>query len=199
VEWFDEELLESRGYSGADGGPLHVSTDVTLINDQRTHAAHLGQQPRGGAVGQRGVQLVEQHLRVIEAAAVTVETRLAQQSHGQSGFARTRFADEQDVVGPAQEVQPCEGLDLRFGDPWLTVEREGLERPAPRQMRLSEAIGEAAFLTERGFLTEQSIQQLRRGDRLVLGAFDLGRLEALILKQVAGDFFALDAEEDGDA
>ena len=41
-------------------------------------------------------------------------------------------------------------------------------------MRLSEAIGEAAFLTERGFLTEQSIQQLRRGDRLVLGVFDLG-------------------------
>jgi transposase len=31
------------------------------------------------------------------------------------------------------------------------------------------------------------------------GLFDLGRLEALILKQVAGDFFALDAGEDGDA
>jgi hypothetical protein len=31
------------------------------------------------------------------------------------------------------------------------------------------------------------------------GLFDLGRLEALFLKQVAGDFFALDAGEDGDA
>ena len=31
------------------------------------------------------------------------------------------------------------------------------------------------------------------------GMFDLGRLEALILKQVAGDFFALDAEDDSDA
>lgn len=31
------------------------------------------------------------------------------------------------------------------------------------------------------------------------GMFDLGRLEALILKQVAGDFFALDPESDGDA
>ncbi len=31
------------------------------------------------------------------------------------------------------------------------------------------------------------------------GMFDLGRLEALILKQVAGDFFALDASEDDDA
>ena len=31
---------------------------------------------------------------------------------------------------------------------------------------------------------------------LQYGMFDLGRLEALILKQVAGDFFALDAEED---
>ena len=34
---------------------------------------------------------------------------------------------------------------------------------------------------------------------LQYGLFDLGRLEALILKQVAGDFFALDAGEDGDA
>jgi transposase len=31
------------------------------------------------------------------------------------------------------------------------------------------------------------------------GMFDLGRLEALILKQVAGDFFALDAEDNSDA
>ena len=31
------------------------------------------------------------------------------------------------------------------------------------------------------------------------GLFDLGRLEELILKQVAGDFFALDAGEDDDA
>jgi hypothetical protein len=34
---------------------------------------------------------------------------------------------------------------------------------------------------------------------LQYGLFDLGRLEALILKQVAGDFFALDLEDDGDA
>jgi hypothetical protein len=34
---------------------------------------------------------------------------------------------------------------------------------------------------------------------LQYGLFDLGRLEALILKQVAGDFFALDTGEDGDA
>jgi hypothetical protein len=32
---------------------------------------------------------------------------------------------------------------------------------------------------------------------LQYGMFDLGRLEALILKRVAGDFFALDAGEDG--
>ena len=34
---------------------------------------------------------------------------------------------------------------------------------------------------------------------LQYGLFDLGRLEALILKHVAGDFFALDAGDDGDA
>ena len=31
---------------------------------------------------------------------------------------------------------------------------------------------------------------------LQYGLFDLGRLETLILKQVAGEFFALDAEDD---
>ena len=34
---------------------------------------------------------------------------------------------------------------------------------------------------------------------LQFGLFDLGRLEALILKQVAGEFFALDTEGDDDA
>jgi len=34
---------------------------------------------------------------------------------------------------------------------------------------------------------------------LAYGLFDLGRLEALILKQVAGDFFALDSGGDEDA
>ena len=34
---------------------------------------------------------------------------------------------------------------------------------------------------------------------LQFGLFDLGRLEKLILKQVIGDFFTLDAEADDDA
>ena len=34
---------------------------------------------------------------------------------------------------------------------------------------------------------------------LQYGLFDLGRLEELILKQVAGDFFALNSGEDDDA
>ena len=34
---------------------------------------------------------------------------------------------------------------------------------------------------------------------LRFGLFDLGRLEALILKHVAGDFFNLDGERDQDA
>ena len=34
---------------------------------------------------------------------------------------------------------------------------------------------------------------------LTYGLFDLGRLEALILKEIAGDFFALDGGADDDA
>jgi hypothetical protein len=63
---------------------------------------------------------------------------LAQQPHSQPGLAGAGFADEQDIVGTAQEVEP--GEDLRLADPWLTVDGEGIERPPPRQMRLAEAI-----------------------------------------------------------
>src|SRR5271156_6648385 len=110
----------------------------------------------------------------METAAVPIEAGLAQQPHGQSGLSGAGFANKQDVVGAAEEVQPGKRLDLRLTDPGLPVEGESVERPAPRQTRLSEPISEAAFLPRSGFLAEQSPEQLRSRDRLALGAFDLG-------------------------
>ena len=57
---------------------------------QRLHAAELGDQPGGGAVGQRGVEFVEQNLGVVEAAAMAVEAGLAQQPDVRGRFCRCR-------------------------------------------------------------------------------------------------------------
>src|SRR5208283_5068625 len=90
-----------------------------LINQQGLHAAQLAQQPGGRAIGQRGVKFVEQDLRIVEAAAVAVEAGFTQQPDPQSSFTSTGSADQQDIVGTAQEVQPGQGLDLCLADPRL--------------------------------------------------------------------------------
>jgi len=67
---------------------------------------------------------VEQHLGIVEAAAVTIETGLAQQPIRQSGLAGAVVPDDRMLSDPAQEVNPGEGLDLRLGDPWLTANEQ---------------------------------------------------------------------------
>jgi hypothetical protein len=58
---------------------------------------------------------------------------------------------------------------------------------------------------ERAFRLPAPRAVVRRGSRAAIeqalqyGLFDLGRLEDLILRQVAGDFFALGVGEDDDA
>jgi hypothetical protein len=47
-------------------------------------------------------------------------------------------------------------------------------RPTPRQTRLRETIGQAAFAARRGFLAEQAHQHLRGGDGLAFGAREFG-------------------------
>ena len=50
-----------------------------LVDQQGLHAAWLAEQPGGRAIGQRGVEFIEQDLSIIEAAAVAIEAGLAQQ------------------------------------------------------------------------------------------------------------------------
>jgi hypothetical protein len=66
-----------------------------------------------GAIGQRGIELVEQRLGVVEAAAVAIETSFAQKAEGDSGLAGAGRPDEQDIVGAAQEVEAGKRVDLR--------------------------------------------------------------------------------------
>src|SRR5262249_12272139 len=98
---------------------------VELVDDQRLQAAQPLEQPRGRAVGKGGVKLIEQILSIIEAAAVAVEAGFAQNADGNARLAGPRFPAEHNVVGPAQEVEPGQRLDLPLVDAGLRIEREG--------------------------------------------------------------------------
>jgi hypothetical protein len=116
-----------------------------FVDEQNLQTAQAFEQPRGGAIGERCVEFVEQRLGVVEAAAVTVEAGFAQETKSYSRLAGSGRTDQQDVVGAAQEVQAGEAVDLRLVDARLALEGEGFERPAPRQMRLIEAVGQTAL------------------------------------------------------
>jgi hypothetical protein len=131
------------------------------------------EQPRGGAIGERGIELVEQRLGIVEAAAVAVEAGFAQEPEGDTGFAGAGRTDEQDIFGAAQEVEAGQRVDLRFVDPRLAIEREGVERPPPRQMCLIEAVGQAALAARRRLGGEQPMEHLGGGCGVALGTFDL--------------------------
>jgi hypothetical protein len=121
-----------------------------LIDDQRLQTAQTCEQTRRGAIGQRGIELVEQRLGIVEAAAVAVEAGFAQEPKGYSGLAGG---------GPMSRTlslrrKASEGVDLRLADAGLAFEREGVERPPPRQMGLIEAVGEAALASRRCHLPQ---------------------------------------------
>src|SRR5208282_1481835 len=141
-----------------------------FVNEERTITAHLLEKFSGRPIGQGGVKLVQEGLGVIKTAAMAVQTGLPQQTHGQAGFAGSRLAYEQDVLVAPQEVQAGQGLDLGLRHPRLAVIGEGVQGPAPRKMRLPEAIGETALLTVGGLLAEKPMENLRRGDSLLFGA-----------------------------
>jgi len=97
------------------------------------------------------IELVKQRLGIVEAAAVAVEACFAQKPEGYSGLAGAGRPDEQDIVCTTYEVEAGEGVDLRLADARLAFEWEGVERPLPRQMRLIDAVGEAALASRRRF------------------------------------------------
>ena len=72
-----------------------------LVNQQDLHRAQSFEQSRGGPVGQRSVELVEQSLSAVEAAAIAIEASFAQQSDGKSGFSGSGRPDQQNIVGAA--------------------------------------------------------------------------------------------------
>src|SRR5262249_32372047 len=114
---------------------LHVEI-IDLVDNERLQAAQPLAQPRGRTVGKGGAELIEQVLRIIEAAAVAVEARFAQNADRNSTLAGPSLARENDVVSSAQEVEPGQRLDLPPVDAGLCIKGKGFERPIPGQARL---------------------------------------------------------------
>src|SRR5262249_37085451 len=107
-------------------GLLRLDVEIVdLVDDQRLQPAQPLEQPGSRAVGKRGVKLIEEVLGIIEAAAVAVEAGFAQNADGNASLAGPRLPRENDVVGPAQEVEPGQRLDLPPVDAGLRIEGEG--------------------------------------------------------------------------
>src|SRR5262245_35268996 len=77
---------------------------VDLVDDEGLTAAQTLQQAASGAVGEGCVEVVEQILRIVEAAAVAIEAGFAQNADGYCRLACPGLAGEHDVVGTAQEA-----------------------------------------------------------------------------------------------
>ncbi len=89
---------------------------------------HLG----GGAIGQGGIEFIDEILCLVEAPPMAVNQRLAQQSEGQAGLAGTRGSDENNILSPADEVQAGKAFDLTGADRGLLVKGKGIDTPVPR-------------------------------------------------------------------
>src|SRR5260370_374655 len=94
---------------------------------------------------------------------VAVEAGLGKEREGNSGLAGAGRRDEQDIVGTTYEVEGGKGVDLPLVDSRLAFEREGIERPTPRQMCLIEGVGEAALASRRRLCVEQATEQFGGG------------------------------------
>src|SRR5262249_44923795 len=139
---------------------LHVEI-VDLVDDKRLQAAQTLEQPRGRAVRKGGIKLIEEILSIIEAAAVAVETGLAQNADGNSGLARAGLPREHDVISAVWEVEPGQRLDLPLVEARLLIEGKGCKRPIPGQPRLFEPVGKAALALRARLCTQQTMDELR--------------------------------------
>ena len=86
------EQIEIVGDGGGDAvvALVHEAEEgeiADLVDEQRLHLSQTFEQPRGAMIGERGIEIIEQRLGIVEAAAVAVEPGFAQQPDGYSGLA----------------------------------------------------------------------------------------------------------------
>ena len=151
-----QELEQGVGMLGLE---VHVAQ---FVNDEGIVGGQPLEQAGGGVIGERGVELVDQVLGVVEAAAVPVDQRLAQEADGQSRLPGAGRTDQDQVLGPLDEPQTGEGADVRGVDRRLALEGEGVQRPVPGQARLLQPVGEAPLLAVARLLAQER-EQHRRG------------------------------------
>ncbi len=100
-----------------------------LVDDQDVESGESCDEPGRGPVREGGVHLVEEVLCADELAAVAVLQGLEEQAGGEAGLAHAGLADEDDVLGPGNEVELGEGADLAAVDAGLFGVGEALKGP----------------------------------------------------------------------
>jgi hypothetical protein len=113
-------------------------------------------------------------LSSIKSAAIAFDESLAQDSDGDSGLPGAGVSDKDDVFGPLNEVELCQGHDLCFIDSGLTVEGKRGKGPIPGYFGLSEAIVEASLLAVYILLRQKAEEDLGRWAALFFGPRQFG-------------------------
>lgn len=127
-----------------------------------------------GAVGKGSIELIEKLLGIKETATISGENGLAEQTDGESGFARAGVPNEDDVLSPFHKGKAGQGLNLRPVELGLGFEGEGLQGPVPGNLRFLEPLIEAAFLPVAVLFHKKPVDHFGNGASLPLGAFDFG-------------------------
>jgi hypothetical protein len=122
-----------------------------FVNDQDVIATETPKELGGGAVGQGGIEGVEEVLGMVETASVAVEQGLAQQANGQSRLAGAGRADEDDILCALHEVEAGQAEDVGLAEFRTSLKGKGLKSLVPREFGLSQAVGQAALLAVAGF------------------------------------------------
>ncbi len=128
-----------------------------------------------GAVGQRGVHLVEQILCADELAAQPILQSLQQEAAGQSGLADAGGADEDQILVLGHEVEFGEASDLLALHAGLAAVGKGFQRPALGQIGAADAPLQRALLAVMPLGAQQRGDELRVRDLLLVGGASSSR------------------------
>src|SRR5208283_1884546 len=124
-------------------------------------------------VRERGIELVQEILGVVEPSPVSRQESLTQETYGKSRFSGAGIADEHDVLLPLYEGQSRELIDLGLAHARLFVEGEGFQRPVPGYLRPLEPVEEALIPAVDLFLEKKAVDDLRGRDSLPFRPLDL--------------------------
>ena len=136
---FLHQLEEGVGLLGAQIQVPH------LVDEQHVDPTKSIEKPARRAVGEAGVQLVEEVLGTQEAATVAALDRAQEQAGRYPGLANAGRAYQDEILGATDEIQSAQLANHPGLDAGLAIEREGGQRPFLGHARMLDATADAAL------------------------------------------------------